>query len=113
MKAIGFLIVFIMSIVVEGGSVSHAAQAPALRKLTEADAAMWRRLDSARLSPDGHRLVYLSRPDPRTSGDTVVVVRDVQGDAERRYLAGTNISGTENVRLQLSPSGRWAAFLSE
>lgn len=87
-----------------------ATQTNPLRDLTEQDAASWKRITTALLTPDGQWLAYVSSPALPVSGggESTVILRSVNAGHERRYPAGNPKSGAGILRM--SASGRWVAF---
>jgi dipeptidyl aminopeptidase/acylaminoacyl peptidase len=80
------------------------------REITPQDAAQFRAIRDARLSPDGKWLVYLEGPCYGTcdDGPVVAVVRSIQGEEERRYEAGK--ASADAGQLRMSASGSFVAF---
>lgn len=91
------------------GAPAVAEQAP-LRELTRQDAAAWKWITTALLTPDGKWFAYLASPawSAADGGDATVVLRGLQGNTEQRYPVGH--VAPAGGSLKMSASGRWIAF---
>ena len=94
------------------GSALAAQTAPpvasdAPHAMTAVDIAAWKSIRSTQLSHDGQWFAYVLAPN---EGDAEVILKQVAaGGKEMRFPTGDAAS---SPALQLSPDGKWAAFLT-